>query len=73
MGQASNCVLDVDRIMVPIHLPAHWVSAVIDMEHQCVIYLDSMGVIALCLELLPSGVMILSGIAAVPWMVILHR
>eukprot|EP00884_Botryococcus_braunii_P022152 jgi/Botrbrau1/8620/Bobra.0196s0017.1 len=42
-GQASTCVLDVDRIMVPVHLPGHWVSAVIDMAHQCVIYLDSMG------------------------------
>lgn len=47
-GQASECVLDVDRIMVPINRPMHWVSAVIDLKQQCVIYLDSLGVRLLC-------------------------
>lgn len=44
LGQLSECVLDVDRILIPIHLPGHWVSAVIDFSEQRVVFMDSMGV-----------------------------
>lgn len=44
MGQASTSLLDVDRIIVPVHLPNHWVCAVIDMQNQIIAYMDSLGV-----------------------------
>jgi hypothetical protein len=43
-GQASSCILDVDRIVVPVHQGLHWVCAVIDLQHQKLIYYDSLKV-----------------------------
>lgn len=47
-GQASPTVLDCDRVIVPVHLPAHWTCAVIDLQRQELCYYDSMGVRLLC-------------------------
>ena len=43
-GQASSCVLDCHRIIVPVHLSVHWTCAVIDLEHEKLAFYDSMGV-----------------------------
>ena len=43
-GQPSECVLDLDRIIIPVHQGLHWVCAVIDLANRCFIYYDSMGV-----------------------------
>lgn len=43
-GQASACVLDCDRIIVPVHQGQHWVCAVVDLQHQRLLYYDSLKV-----------------------------
>ena len=37
-------MLDLDRIIIPVHQGLHWVCAVIDLANRCFIYYDSMGV-----------------------------
>ena len=43
-GQASESILDVDRIVVPVHQGMHWVCAVIDLQQRKFIYYDSLKV-----------------------------
>lgn len=43
-GQASKTVVDCDRLIAPINLPAHWVCAVADLQRKELVFLDSMGV-----------------------------
>ena len=43
-GQASDCVLDCDLVIVPVHLGAHWVCAAVSFRDQEIVYLDSMKV-----------------------------
>ena len=40
--QESDSILDCDLIFVPIHQPAHWCMAVINMRRRCFCYYDSM-------------------------------
>lgn len=42
MGQASQSILDCDRIIVPVHQGLHWVCAMIDMQNQKLVYYDSL-------------------------------
>lgn len=42
--QASNSILDCDRLIAPVHLAVHWTCAVADLKAQELLYLDSMGV-----------------------------
>ncbi len=42
-GQPSGCLLDLDRIIVPVHQGLHWVTAVIDLENRRFQFLDSLG------------------------------
>jgi Ulp1 family protease len=42
VGQASECILDCDRIIVPVHQGLHWVCAVIDLQNQKLVYYDSL-------------------------------
>ncbi|KAL6776829.1 SENP1 [Auxenochlorella protothecoides x Auxenochlorella symbiontica] len=41
-GQASPCLLDCDRIVVPVHQGMHWVCAVVDLRNQELRYLDAL-------------------------------
>jgi len=42
-GQISQCILDVDRIIIPINLNnTHWTCAMIDIQHKKFQYFDSM-------------------------------
>ena len=43
-AQTAECVLDMDRLIVPVHLGMHWTCAVIDMEQREIRYYDSMAV-----------------------------
>lgn len=43
-GQASESILDCDRIVVPVHQGLHWVCAVIDLQHRKFVYYDSLKV-----------------------------
>ena len=43
-GQASECILDCDRIVVPVHQGMHWVCAVVDLQHKKLVYYDSLRV-----------------------------
>lgn len=42
-GADYQCLLECDKIVVPIHLPAHWTLAVINLRDQQFEYYDSMG------------------------------
>lgn len=42
-GQASSCILDCDKIILPVHQGIHWTAAVIDLARKEVAYYDSMG------------------------------
>ncbi|KAK9826046.1 hypothetical protein WJX74_007714 [Apatococcus lobatus] len=41
-AQTAECVLDLERLIVPVHLGMHWTCAVIDLEHRQIRYYDSM-------------------------------
>lgn len=41
-GQASDSILDCDRIVLPVHQGMHWVCAVIDLQHRKFVYYDSL-------------------------------
>ncbi|KAK9803343.1 hypothetical protein WJX73_005722 [Symbiochloris irregularis] len=41
-GQMSECVLQCDRIILPVHLGMHWTCAVIDLKRRELLYYDSM-------------------------------
>jgi len=43
-AQMSATILDVDRIIMPVHLGIHWTCAVIDLAAKELVYYDSMGV-----------------------------
>lgn len=43
-GQASDSILDCDRIILPVHQGLHWVCAVIDLQHRKFVYYDSLKV-----------------------------
>jgi len=43
-AQMSATILDVDRIIMPVHLGNHWTCAVIDLAAKELVYYDSMGV-----------------------------
>lgn len=40
----SATILEVDRVIMPVHLGNHWTCAVIDLAAQELVYYDSMGV-----------------------------
>lgn len=41
VGQASECILDVDRWVIPVHLGNHWTCAVVDLTARSLTYYDS--------------------------------
>lgn len=41
-GQSSGCLLDCDRIVIPVHQGIHWVCAVIDLQAQEIRYYDAL-------------------------------
>lgn len=43
-GQASKCLLDVDKLIFPVHLEAHWTLAVVELKNRCIKYYDSLWV-----------------------------
>ena len=43
-GQLSASLLDCDRLIMPVHLPNHWVAAMVDLKNERLTYYDSMGV-----------------------------
>lgn len=43
-AQTAACVLDMERLIVPVHLGMHWTCAVVDLEHREIRYYDSMAV-----------------------------
>ena len=43
-SQLSDTVLEVDRIIMPVHLGNHWTCAVINLAAKELVYYDSMGV-----------------------------
>lgn len=45
-GQASPSILELDKVIMPVHLGIHWTCAVIDLRSRTVIYLDSLKVCA---------------------------
>ena len=42
--QLSDTILEVDRVIMPVHLGNHWTCAVIDLAAKELVYHDSMGV-----------------------------
>ncbi len=40
-GQASGCILDVDRWVIPVHLGNHWTCAMVDLAARALVYYDS--------------------------------
>lgn len=42
-GADYQCLLECDKIVVPVHLPAHWTLAVINLRDQQFEYYDSLG------------------------------
>ena len=43
-AQLSDTILEVDRVIMPVHLGNHWTCAVIDLAAKELVYHDSMGV-----------------------------
>ncbi|KAL4452571.1 hypothetical protein ABPG75_008233 [Micractinium tetrahymenae] len=41
-GQASDSILDCDRVILPVHQGLHWVCAVIDLQQKKFVYYDSL-------------------------------
>lgn len=41
-GQPFSCILDCDRIIIPVHQGIHWVCAVIDLQQRKFVLYDSM-------------------------------
>ncbi|MEW5296812.1 MAG: hypothetical protein WDW36_000064 [Sanguina aurantia] len=41
-GQLSDCILDLDRVIMPVHCGAHWTCAVIDIKAKALYYYDSL-------------------------------
>ncbi|MEW5308088.1 MAG: hypothetical protein WDW38_000074 [Sanguina aurantia] len=41
-GQGCKCLLDVDRIIMPIHCGMHWTCAVVDIKNESIYYYDSL-------------------------------
>ena len=48
--QRSESILDLDRVIVPVHLGNHWTCALLDLAAKEVVYYDSLGVS------LPTGI-----------------
>ena len=46
-AQASKTILEVDRVIMPVHLGNHWTCALIDLKARELRYFDSMLVGAL--------------------------
>jgi Ulp1 family protease len=44
LSQMSPTVLEVDRVIVAVHLGNHWTCALIDLAKQELCYYDSLGV-----------------------------
>ena len=44
LAQLSDTILEVDRVIMPVHLGNHWTCAVIDLAAKELVYHDSMGV-----------------------------
>ncbi len=42
--QQSESILDVERVIVPVHLGNHWTCALIDLVAKEIVYYDSLGV-----------------------------
>ncbi|CAG9462350.1 unnamed protein product [Pedinophyceae sp. YPF-701] len=42
-GQKSECVLDCDLLLVPVHLGNHWTCAAVDLRNKALHFLDSLG------------------------------
>ena len=42
MLQASDTIMGVDLIIVPVHLRNHWACAIIDLARKELVYYDSM-------------------------------
>ena len=40
-GQASDSILDLDMIIMPVHQGIHWTTAAIDLKHHRFLYFDS--------------------------------
>ena len=41
-GQASESVLDCDRIIMPVHEGVHWTCAMVDLQHKQLVFFDSL-------------------------------
>ena len=48
--QLSETILEVDRIIMPVHLGNHWTCAVINLAAKELVYYDSMGVSCHCVS-----------------------
>lgn len=57
--QLSETVLEVDRIIMPVHLGNHWTCAVIDLAAKELVYYDSMGVS--CPDCVSSSHLLMTG------------
>ena len=50
VGQPSECILDLERWVIPVHLGNHWTCALVDLAARRLTYFDSYHVRA-CLAL----------------------
>ncbi|KAK9845918.1 hypothetical protein WJX81_005972 [Elliptochloris bilobata] len=41
VGQASECILDLERWIIPVHLGNHWTCALVDLSARSLTYYDS--------------------------------
>lgn len=41
-GQASDTILECDKVVVPVHLGMHWTCAVINLREKAIEYYDSL-------------------------------
>lgn len=50
-GQASPCLLECDRLIVPVHCgQTHWACAMVDLQNRRLCYFDSLRVRVQCLR-----------------------
>lgn len=42
--QLSESIVEVDRVIVPVHLGNHWTCALINLAAKELVYYDSLGV-----------------------------
>jgi len=43
LGSDRSTVFETDRVMVPVHQPAHWALGLVDVENRRLVYYDSLG------------------------------